>query len=137
MSNDFYKAIDVWSNTVPEKESLGIFQNSLSLIEYINQSISFLFNFVLQMNSKTKLENKNIIGFSRVLALIIVVAFLGLIIILPTILIFIYNYKSPHDDVRTEFVKKSNFQNYYIMITSSIWIIMFCVIILFSQIKAI
>ena len=79
----------------------------------------------------------NTIGFGRRIGLIIVVAFLGSVIILPTIIVNLMKYKSPHDSKEQTFIKMTNYQNEYIMITSSIWIIMFCTIIFCCPIKAV
>lgn len=111
-----------------------IIEKSMGVIASINICINFFFDFALKMNPPPKY---NIIGNSRKIALLIIVMVLGFIIILPSIIIYNFNYMSPHDDKTSNYIKISNFQNKYIMVTSSIWIIMFCVIIFFLNIKPI
>jgi hypothetical protein len=133
MSEDKYPAIKVYSQLPDDEENTSMIKYSMGVIESINSYINILFNFVLKMNPPS--EN-NMIGFSRTIVLVIIVAILGFIIILPTFIIYNMKYMSPHDDEKSDYVKISNFQNKYIMVTSSIWIIMFCIIILFSPIKS-
>jgi hypothetical protein len=133
---DVYKAIEVYANQNIIEEPTRL-KKGFGIIETINFYGSFLFLFVLKMNPEAKIENKNMIGFMRTIGLICVVLIMGIIIICPTIIIYNMNYLSPHDDTNSNYVKISNFQNQYIMITSFIWIMMFCTVILFCQIKAI
>lgn len=109
-------------------------EKGIGVIATINIYINFFFDFALKMNPRPK---DNIIGYSRKLALVIIVIILGLIIILPTIIIYNINYMSPHEDKTSNYIKFSNFQNKYIMVTSIIWIIMFCMIIFILKIKPI
>jgi hypothetical protein len=136
MSEDvIYEAIKkVYTDTDEDISEPSFIKGSMSVVETVNNYIAMFFNFVLQMNP---VPENNMIGFSRTIGLIIVVAFLGFVIVSPTILIYFMNYKSPHDVKNISYMKISNYQNKYIMITSSFWIIMFCTIILFCPIKAI
>jgi len=136
MSEDvIYEAIKkVYTDTDDDISEPSFIKGSMSVVETVNNYIAMFFNFVLQMNP---VPENNMIGFSRTIGLIIVVAFLGFVIVSPTILIYFMNYKSPHDVKNTSYMKISNYQNKYIMITSSFWIIMFCTIILFCPIKAV
>jgi len=131
--NETMKAIKIIANIKDEPEP-NFIQQGLSIIEIPNSYIALLFNFVLQMKPRSE---DNTIGFGRSIGLIVVVAFLGSIILLPSIIIYVMKYKSPHDSKEQLFIKTTNYQNEYIMITSSIWIIMFCTIIFCSPIKSV
>ena len=127
------KAIKIIAD-IKDEPVTNFVQYGLGIIGIPNSYIELLFNFVLQMNPRSE---DNTIGFGRRIGLIIVVAFLGSVIILPTIIVYLMKYKSPHDSKEQTFIKMTNYQNEYIMITSSIWIIMFCTIIFCCPIKAV